>query len=296
MSPTYQRTFKIRYAECDQYNHVNNAVYLHYLQETLIAAEAEAGYPPQRYRELGCEWWPGKTRIEYLNPLLYGDTAILSIDETQLSDTAVQRKVSYRKNGGEVLAGRVSAASIFRKVPGEHQAKIPAEMAEALFSSAERMSTGELQGSSKNEDLPKEAFKIIRTAALKDADPQNRLDLTALMGYAGECGQEVIAAYQWPVERMLEEKTAIWVRSNEINYFRPVKGGEKIEISTWISNIRRSTAIRHYQVRAASSGEVLASVQALGVWVNLDTGQPIRFSERFIKDFTGNIAAEPARI
>jgi acyl-CoA thioesterase FadM len=40
----YDRTFRVRYYECDAYGHVNNTHYLRYLQETALDAATMMGY------------------------------------------------------------------------------------------------------------------------------------------------------------------------------------------------------------------------------------------------------------
>jgi acyl-CoA thioesterase FadM len=44
MDQPFHRAFRIRHYECDMYGHVNNAVYLRYLQQANIEAEKGWGY------------------------------------------------------------------------------------------------------------------------------------------------------------------------------------------------------------------------------------------------------------
>jgi acyl-CoA thioester hydrolase len=48
MTRTYTRRFKVRQYELDSFGHVNNAVYVNYLQEAAIEASADAGYDPDK--------------------------------------------------------------------------------------------------------------------------------------------------------------------------------------------------------------------------------------------------------
>ena len=49
MQHIHERTFRVRYYECDAYGHVNHANYLRYMQETAFDASAAVGYEIARY-------------------------------------------------------------------------------------------------------------------------------------------------------------------------------------------------------------------------------------------------------
>ena len=44
--------FRVRHYEADALGHVNNAPYLHYLEQAAIEHSAAVGYPLERYREM----------------------------------------------------------------------------------------------------------------------------------------------------------------------------------------------------------------------------------------------------
>lgn len=72
-TPRFAAYFKVRHYEMDAYGHVNNAVYLHYLEQAAIEHSAAAGFPDERARELGGAWVVRKHEIEYLRPAAAGD-------------------------------------------------------------------------------------------------------------------------------------------------------------------------------------------------------------------------------
>ena len=74
MPRTQTRTFRVRFGECDAYGHVNNTNYVRYMQEAAFDASAAAGYDFARYDALGQYWLVRETEVEYLKPLVYGDT------------------------------------------------------------------------------------------------------------------------------------------------------------------------------------------------------------------------------
>lgn len=72
-APRFAAYFKVRHYEMDALGHVNNAVYLHYLEQAAIEHSAAAGYPDERTRELGGLWLVRTHEIEYLRPAAAGD-------------------------------------------------------------------------------------------------------------------------------------------------------------------------------------------------------------------------------
>jgi acyl-CoA thioester hydrolase len=100
---------------------------------------------------------------------------------------------------------------------------------------------------------------------------------------------QVIAAHGWPITRMLDEGHAILIRRHQIQYKQPALLNDDLVITTWISNVRRSTATRHYHIMRKSDDAMIAIVHSLGVWVDLTSGRPLRFPENFLENFTPNM-------
>lgn len=72
-SPRFAAYFKVRQYEMDALGHVNNAVYLHYLEQAAYEHSAAAGFSDERTRALGGMWIVRRHEIEYLRPATAGD-------------------------------------------------------------------------------------------------------------------------------------------------------------------------------------------------------------------------------
>ena len=112
------------------------------------------------------------------------------------------------------------------------------------------------------------------------------------LNYITECSMQVLAAYNWPWSRMTGAGFAIFLRRNQILYLQPALLDEELEIATWFSDVRRATTLRHYTIRRVRDGNLIAQVCTYGVWVNLETGQPMRIPAWFLNDFAANIVSE----
>ena len=139
---------------------------------------------------------------------------------------------------------------------------------------------------------PPGIFKTQRYVAWNDVNAAGEVDHASLLAYIEDCGRQAVAAHGWPMERMLADGFAILLRRNLIEYERPAIFDQELELATWASNVRRVTATRHYTVKRIGDPEILARVNALGVWVNLATGQPIRIPPDLLADFAPNIVFE----
>jgi acyl-CoA thioester hydrolase len=69
---------------------------------------------------------------------------------------------------------------------------------------------------------------------------------------------------------------AAWVvRSHQIEYLRPALAGDKIEIQTWVCNLRRTRSLRRYRFLRSCDQTLLARAETDWVFVNTVTGRPM---------------------
>jgi acyl-CoA thioester hydrolase len=70
----YVSYVRVRFNECDPYGHVNNAVYLSYLEQIAIDHATALGWPAARLQEeIGAVFVARKHEIEYYRPAFEGD-------------------------------------------------------------------------------------------------------------------------------------------------------------------------------------------------------------------------------
>jgi acyl-CoA thioester hydrolase len=72
-APRFAAYFRVRHYEADAAGHVNNAAYLHYLEQAAIEHSAAVGYPLGRYREMGTLFIVRRHEVDYLRPASPGD-------------------------------------------------------------------------------------------------------------------------------------------------------------------------------------------------------------------------------
>jgi acyl-CoA thioester hydrolase len=79
---------------------------------------------------------------------------------------------------------------------------------------------------------------------------------------------------------------ATWVvRSHNIEYLRPAFAGDRIEVNTWVVNIRRVRSLRRYRFIRAADGKLLVKGETDWVFVDAKTGVPRLIPEEIIRIF-----------
>ena len=125
--------------------------------------------------------------------------------------------------------------------------------------------------------------------AWNDLDSVQHVNNANYLKYTEECGMQIIAAHGWPITRMFEENIAVFIRRIQIQYLQPAFLGDDLLVSTWVSNVKRSNAVRHFLIERQSDHEEIAVVHTKIVWVDLNTGRPIRIPQKMLSDFANNI-------
>ena len=92
----YSKTIEVRFADCDMLQHVNNAVYLHYLEE------ARLGYYRQVFGEQGAgdiDFILGEVTIRYLRPAFMGEALAVTVQMGEMRRSSFT--MGYTITGGD---------------------------------------------------------------------------------------------------------------------------------------------------------------------------------------------------
>jgi acyl-CoA thioester hydrolase len=79
---------------------------------------------------------------------------------------------------------------------------------------------------------------------------------------------------------------ATWViREHRIEYLLPAFEGEKIEIRTWVENIRKVRSLRKYEFFRKADEKVLVKGETDWVFVNIKNGHPLEIPQEVVDVF-----------
>jgi acyl-CoA thioester hydrolase len=84
------------------------------------------------------------------------------------------------------------------------------------------------------------------------------------------------------------------VRETDIEYLRPLSYGDSVQVKTWVSDFRRASSRRDYELRVLSSGELVARAHTEWVFVDSATSRPVSIPREMMEAFLPNETSEPA--
>jgi len=126
-------TRRVNYYDMDENQHVNNAVYLNYLEQATIDAAASAGFDLPRWLDLGGMFVVRQHDIEYLHPAKYGDTLDILTWVGETSPPSVVRHTIMRDQDG-TLDIRARTQWVWIDPASQKPTEIPPALLEALAS------------------------------------------------------------------------------------------------------------------------------------------------------------------
>lgn len=291
MNPlVHTRTFRVRYYECDAYGHLNNTNYLRYMQETAFDASAAAGYGLDRYRQLGQVWLIRENEIEFLIPLRYGDSVEIKTWVADMQRVRSRRAYEFRLVGQNEILARGFTDWVYIDEATFKPTPIPSAVASAYFPDGLPDSRPERRRFPKLPPAPSGAFKMRRQVAWNDVDPRKHVNNAEYLAYLEDAGIEVSAAFGWPIVRYLEDGFGWFASKLRIQYLQAARLDDELEISTYLSNIKRASVLRNYIIRRTGDNELIAKAQAVWAFTNIETGRPARIPANLLEDFADNIS------
>jgi acyl-CoA thioester hydrolase len=281
---TQQSVFPVRFYECDAYGHLNNAVYLRYMQEAAFNASAALGYTQERYAQMGRAWFARLTEIEYLLPVHYGDGVVVTTWVEDMHRVRSWRSYELRHQDSGELVARGGTDWVYVDTASNKPASIPAEVAAAYHPQA---SSAELAKRRRFAEPPppgKSAYTNYRRVEWQDLDPAQHVNNAMYLAYLVETAWRFGEVVNWAWERISKDGFGVVARSHQIEYRQPAVYGDELEISTWLSGVRRSTIHRHYMIRRPADGALVARANSLYVCIDLATGGARRIPADFLVD------------
>lgn len=290
MPRTHERTFRVRHYECDAFGHVNHATYLRYMQEAAMDASAAVGYDLARYAELERHWLIRETNITYLRPLTYGDAVTVRTWVADFRRVRSRRAYALRYAGTGEPVAQAMTDWVYLDSATLRPVTIPDEMIAAFHPEGSPDNAPRRERFPDPSLPPEKGVTFFQRVAWRDLDLAQHVNNATYLAYIENCGVEVAAAHGWPMARMMEAGFGMMVRRYRIEHKLPALLGDDLAITTWITDVQRSLATRTYTIMRPADGALLARAHVVWVWIDLQSGRPIRIPADFMADFADNMA------
>ena len=292
MPMVFKRTFRVRSYECDAYGHVNNANYVRYMQESALDASAAVGYDEAKYAELGSIWLIRETNIEYLQSLRFGDSVEVTTWVGDFRRVRSRRFYELRNAATGEMVAKASTDWVYLERATSRPARVPLEMVAAFAPEGMPEESAPRDPFPAPPPPPEGVFTLRRAVEWRDIDTAQHVNNATYLNYMEECGIQAAKFFGWPMSRMQQERFAIVARQHRIEYRQQATLGEEIAISTYLSDVKRSHATRHYLITRSEDGDLIAQARSLWVFVNLQTNSIMRLPSVFLEDFVTHITAK----
>jgi acyl-CoA thioester hydrolase len=264
---------------------------MRYAQEAAFDASAAAGYDLAHYDELDRLWLARETEIEYLRPLRYGDSVQVKTWVADFRRVRSVRAYEFRHADSGVVVARASTDWVHLELSTGRPAQISPEMRTAFFPEGTPPPALARERFPAAPPPPPGAFRQSRRAEWRDIDAAGHVNNTVYLSYVEDCGLQAVAAYGWPISRMEAEGFAVVARCHRIEYRQPALLDDQLEVTTWLSDLTDTTAVRHTIITRPADGARISRARTVHVWVNPRTGKPITIPGSLVADIAPAIAA-----
>jgi acyl-CoA thioester hydrolase len=270
---------------------MHHANYLRFMQEAAFDASSAAGYAHEVYDAMGRIWLVRQTEIEHLRPLHYGDAVRITTWVVDWRRVRSRRAYEFRLAGSDQPAARAFTDWVFLESATGRPASIPTEMMAAF------VPEGRLEPARPRARIPavppppSGTFHLRRQVAWPDIDQAQHVNNAVHLEYLEDCEVRAFAALGWPPSRMAQAGFAFRAERRLIDYLQPALLHEELELSTWISDLDHSSAVRHHTVTRVGDGELLVRARSHMRPYRLGSDQPIPIPDEFLRNLSRSVAS-----
>lgn len=127
----FSHTIKVRFRDMDALAHVNNVVYLTYLEEARIAMMDAVGVSAITTRERG--WILARSEIDYRFPAKHRDVLIVEVWPGEVGNSSFWLNYRIRREPDGKLIAEAKSVQVCYDYIHEHTTRIPAEWRHRLM-------------------------------------------------------------------------------------------------------------------------------------------------------------------
>ena len=131
MDPVYRYKIKVSAEDMDRNGHVNNVVYIQWMQDSAVAHALESGCL-RASRTVGATWVVRTHQIEYLSPAFAGDKLTVLTWPSNFQRVRSLRKYKFIREKDKAVIARAETDWVFVNMKTGRPQSIPSEVKETL--------------------------------------------------------------------------------------------------------------------------------------------------------------------
>ena len=283
-------TYRLRHYECDANGHLNNANYVRYVLETHVRALAGVGQDPGRLVATNRAWQVRELFIEFLRPLTFGDSLTVKATLDGLAESRAKWTCECRNGGSGELCAQAQMEVVSLDTVTGRTCPLPPEV-------ADRLGTAEAPPSplrhSRFPSLPPRPAGAVSSPweiQWRDVGPDLLLHGATYLDYLSDFLTLAAAAAGRSFHHDIEDELGWVIRRQWLRIVEPATLGRGLRFSTWISDIKRVTVMRHFTIHAQDNGVLMGEAHTLWVCVDAQSGRPARIPKTFMEGFAPQIS------
>ena len=137
MPAPYEHPITVTPDDIDRLGHVNNLVYLAWMQSAALAHSAALGWATERYQELDLGWVVRSHQIKYLRPAFLGDAVIVRTWVAGMKRASSLRNYKIVRAADQAVLASAATEWAFVELSTGTIKRIPPEVIEAYQVSQE---------------------------------------------------------------------------------------------------------------------------------------------------------------
>ena len=250
---------QVRAYECDSLGHVNNAVYLQWLQQLTLDASHAAGLD-----DANAAWSLQTLAIEYHAPARDSDTLKLATWVLDSHDSSLTRGYKVHRVDGDVDTHVASARIqwVWRDRPSGQPRPMNNLSAITL-----RDGPPVIKAFTPPEDNGSYQYRWQHTVRRYELEGPGQVSVAAWFHWLEEATFQATTAAGWTLERMREIDFMSYQRRHDTAFFGPAMVSDELEIVSRLADMRRIRGLWLHEVYHAKSRALLMRDYSTGAFV-----------------------------
>ena len=284
--------YRIRYAECDLFGHLNHTGYFDYLQEGLLAVAETLGFGRAYMGQNGYLPLITAASLEYLRPLFFRQRLRLLPSIVEAGRCSCRLDITLQSTGEGGPAARCEAEVVLTRA-GE-PALIPIDVAEGLATLPPAPGRLGLALPDRTGTLAEAcSYTTTRRITSRDTNPSGLLSMAAGISFFEDCGLQQCHSVGWPFSRMAAEGIGIVSRRYTVRFLKPLPMDSRLTVRTWLHSPRGVSIQRDYSMTLEDDSHPAVLAHCSWIFFDLHRQRPMRIPEVFHRDFSGLICPSP---